>query len=527
MQLSQVDYSDIQGLVRFGHGHLTHACLYAARIADAAKARAWLRANPVTNAVGGSLPLHALHVAFTLEGMRKLGVPEPVLAEFSLEFRVGMVDANRSRRLGDVGTNDPKCWHWGGVPGESDPHVLIMFYAESDYQHEAWEKKAKDALWEAAFDSIYFMSTVRKNDLEPFGFVDGVSQPTLDWERSKPTRLRDTTKYTNLSALGEFLLGYPNEYGLYTDRPLLDAAEERACLLPLAEDQPGKRDFGRNGTYLVLRDLAQNVPLFKETVADKAGHRPEEEIKLASAMSGRVPADTPIIPPWPANPPPWPPGTPPWRKAIYRDNPEQVIPPGGPVMTMSESAVQGVNRELKDAWLDQFTFERDPDATTCPYGAHIRRANPRNADLPDGTRGPIAKLMRTLGFAREHSRDDILASTRFHRILRRGRRYRDSGSETDKDGLRFVALNANIARQFEFIQTSWIVNPKFNGLNEDDPLVGNHAPLLTGAKTNGFTRPQDGGLSCHVHGLPLFVTVRGGAYFFLPGLSALRYIARA
>jgi hypothetical protein len=92
--------------------------------------------------------------------------------------------------------------------------------------------------------------------------------------------------------------------------------------------------------------------------------------------------------------------------------------------------------------------------------------------------------------------------------------------------LRFVALNANIARQFEFIQTSWLVNPKFNGLNEDDPLVGNHAPLLAGAKTNGFTRPQDSGLSCHVHGLPQFVTVRGGAYFFMPGLSALRYIAQ-
>jgi deferrochelatase/peroxidase EfeB len=523
MRLSNVDYSDIQALVRFGHGHLTHSCLYAARIADAGKARAWLRANPVTNAVGGPLPLHALHVAFTCEGMRKLGVPETVLESFSLEFRVGMVDANRSRRLGDVGENDPTGWRWGG-PRTPDPHLLIMFYAESEYQHEAWEKKAKDSLWEAAFDSVYFMSTVRENDLEPFGFVDGVSQPRLDWARSKPTRLRATTEYTNLSALGEFVLGYPNEYGLYTDRPLLAGDDARARVLPLAEDEPGKRDFGRNGTYLVLRDLAQNVSLFKETVDDKAGHDPEEAVELASAMSGRVPADIPIIPPWPKQPPPWPPGTPPWRGSVAKDNPEWVIPPGGPVMPLCQSALQGVGPKLKDVWLDQFTFEKDPDGTACPYGGHIRRANPRNSDLPDGTRGLIGRLMRTLGFAREHSRDDILASTRFHRILRRGRRYRDSESKTDKDGLRFIALNANIARQFEFIQTSWLVNSKFNGLDEDDPLVGNHAPLLTGAKTDGFTRPQDSGLTCHVHGLPQFVTVRGGAYFFMPGLSALRYI---
>ena len=45
-------------------------------------------------------------------------------------------------------------------------------------------------------------------------------------------------------------------------------------MLPLAEDKPGKRDLGRNGTYLVLRDLSQDVADFKTFVVstvDKPG----------------------------------------------------------------------------------------------------------------------------------------------------------------------------------------------------------------------------------------------------------------
>jgi deferrochelatase/peroxidase EfeB len=194
-------------------------------------------------------------------------------------------------------------------------------------------------------------------------------------------------------------------------------------------------------------------------------------------------------------------------------------------MTVSDGPITGVGPALKDIWLDQFTFKNDPDGATCPYGAHIRRANPRNADLPEGTRGWIGKFLRTLGFNRKHTHDDLLSSTRFHRILRRGRSYNDPAPGAPEQGLRFIALNANISRQFEFVQTSWFVNSKFNGLDEDDPLVGARTPLMTGARIDRFTRPQDTGLKCRLNDVPRFVTVRGGAYFFMPGLSALRYIA--
>ena len=45
--------------------------------------------------------------------------------------------------------------------------------------------------------------------------------------------------------------------------------------------------------------------------------------------------------------------------------------------------------------------------------------------------------------------------------------------------------------------------------------------------TDAFTLPRDGGPARRVTGLPQFVTVRGGAYFFLPSLRALRYVAGA
>src|SRR5436853_374125 len=111
MQLSDVDFRDIQGLVRFGFGHLPKARFYLMQIEDAASAREWLgsRIAFVTTAVPDRQTPHALQIAFTCEGLAKLGIGAEVLRQFSLEFRGGMVDPNRSRRLGDIESNHPNC----------------------------------------------------------------------------------------------------------------------------------------------------------------------------------------------------------------------------------------------------------------------------------------------------------------------------------------------------------------------------------------------------------------------------------
>ena len=103
----------------------------------------------------------------------------------------------------------------------------------------------------------------------PLGFADGISQPELDWQQQRNPS-REKADYSNVAALGEFLLGYRNEYEKYTDRPLLDASAATDALLP-AEDAPAKKDLGRNGTYLVMRQLEQHVRTFWQYLAEQAG----------------------------------------------------------------------------------------------------------------------------------------------------------------------------------------------------------------------------------------------------------------
>jgi len=102
----------------------------------------------------------------------------------------------------------------------------------------------------------------------------------------------------------------------------------------------------------------------------------------------------------------------------------------------------------------------------------------------------------------------------------------EKGAPSVQRGLRFICLNANISRQFEFIQASWLANPKFEGLDEGDPLMGNRAPTLTGRSTDEFTRPHTNGVCGRSGPLPQFVRVVGGAYFFLPSVPALRYLSQ-
>ena len=95
-------------------------------------------------------------------------------------------------------------------------------------------------------------------------------------------------------------------------------------------------------------------------------------------------------------------------------------------------------------------------------------------------------------------------------------------------GLHFICLNSNIARQFEFVQSAWLMSTKFDGLTEEsDPLMGNREPVQGCPFTNTFSMPRSGDLRQRLTDLPQFVTVRGGGYFFLPSLRALRYFAKA
>jgi hypothetical protein len=352
----QPEFDDIQGIVRFAHARLTAACFYLLRVADPAAAREWLATAAVTSAAKRDPPETALQVALTAEGLRALGISTAIVNGFSAEFTAGMAgDEARSRRLGDIGGNAPSSWRWGG-PGYV-PHLLAMVYA-IPARLEEWKSRLAGPVWTRAFSVVECLDTSDMGGREPFGFVDGISQPALDWDRRVQPN-DNMLQYRNLVALGEFLLGYPNEYDKYADRPLLDPAADPYALLPWAEDIPGKRDLGRNGTYLVFRDLRQDVRGFWQFLDRRAPAAGCTRQKLAEEMVGRTMLGEPLVP-------------------------------------LSDRPIRGIGSG-DDGRLNRFTFDTDGNGVRCPFGAHIRRANPRTADLPPETIGPVARLMRTLG----------------------------------------------------------------------------------------------------------------------------------
>ena len=164
-------------------------------------------------------------------------------------------------------------------------------------------------------------------------------------------------------------------------------------------------------------------------------------------------------------------------------------------------------------------------------GAYPPR-QPRNAEAPPG--GPAARIAADcIRFGLTgNARDDLVAPVRFHRLLRRGRPCttwcrRRLAPHPTACGIRFLCLNANIARQFELYRT-----PGSPASASRWPDRGKR-PAARQPRRAGFALRQlhlfartarCGGVSV---GCRKLLRVRGGAYFFLPGIRALRYLASA
>jgi Dyp-type peroxidase family len=454
-----LESDDMQGLLASGYGHLQEARFLLLEIGDAGRAGRWLGrlADELTTARAKSRGT-AVNVALATSGLAKLGL-DPALARFSDRFLDGMTAPHRGRALGDVDADAPDRWRWGG-PGGRPVDLLLLLYAEDKRSLSALERRLTGG--GDGLEVVERLDT-RWSDREHFGFRDGLSQPAI--------RELDPSDRQAVAA-GEFVLGYENEYGLYTDRPLLAADADPGGRLPLDPQGSGRADLGRNGSYLVLRQLAQDVRRFWR-FADQAADGGRGRDALAARLVGRWRSGAPLV------------------LAPEHDDPE-----------LGASRVGAANA---------FDYAHmDPDGTRCPLGAHIRRANPRDSLDPDP--GSQASLR----------------INRRHRLIRRGRAYgppitpeqalrEADGAADDPRGLHFACLCGNLARQYEFVQHTWINNPKFHQLYEDpDPLIGPPGGTLTIQ-----ARP----VRRRFTGLPEFVSVRGGAYFFLPGRRALEYLA--
>jgi Dyp-type peroxidase family len=140
--------------------------------------------------------------------------------------------------------------------------------------------------------------------------------------------------------------------------------------------------------------------------------------------------------------------------------------------------------------------EMDPHGYAVPLGSHARRMNPR----------------------------DTAANINRRRMIRRGATYgpqlpEGAPEDATKRGIAAFVIGASLIRQFEFAQNVWANDKNFHELvNERDPVIGNQDGSLE------FKIPKRP-IRKKITGLPAFTTVMGGAYFFLPGLSALRWLA--
>ena len=226
---------------------------------------------------------------------------------------------------------------------------------------------------------------------------------------------------------------------------------------------PPPDELSRNGSYLVYRKLHQDVAAFRRQLAEAAALYPGGEEELAAKLVGR------------------------WRDGTPLD-----ARPGGE----DPALVDDKSRN------NAFDFSGDPDGMRCPIGSHIRRMNPRLSMPFEG------KLVNR------------------HRLIRRGITYGDplpEGAEDDgaDRGVIFMTLQASLARQFEFVQAQWANtgNP-FRIGDDQDPLTG---PQDTGgpAKMTIPGRPP-----FFMGPLSRVVTTRGGEYYFAPGITGRRYLAR-
>jgi Dyp-type peroxidase family len=344
--------------------------------------------------------------------------------------------AARAKLLGDNGESSPE--YWEKPLGSTDVHVVVTALSRDTKHLEVALERAREAYRELpGLTAIWRQDChVLPDEKEAFGFKDGISHPSIEGSGIPGSNPNERS----LKA-GEFVLGYPDEMGDTLSMP-----------------QP--EILGRNGSYVAFRKLHQRVAAFRQYLKANCSSLEAEEL-LAAKMMGRWRSGAPLA------------------ICPLHENPELGADP----------------RRNND-----FQFEKDdPIGYKTPRGSHIRRMNPRDAD--------------------------VAGVVRVHRMIRRGTSYGpplpDGALEDDgvDRGLMFAFVGAHLGRQFEFVQSEWANDSSFfGGSLGKDPLAG------ASDGTGTFDIPKRP-LRMRVHGLPRFVVARGGEYCFLPGLRALRWLA--
>ncbi len=538
----ELNLDDIQGNVirAYGRYSFPFARYFFLHIEDPQSGRDFIdeiRARVTTAArwPKGSKPPVTLNIGFTFTGLLQLAISTRTLKGMPEEFVDGM--KARAQLLGDrdsskIEAEDTSwCDHWDRIwqdnragKGE-DVHIWISMNAQlktqgTDEPVDALEEqtqwlrdlcngklKGKVRILQTngrsgteEFQAASAVFATLDNGIklptrkEHFGLTDGIGDPVFDGQY--PDRIMETAvigrgKWMDRKtgweplATGEFILGHPDE------------SQE---LPPTAKPV----NFTHNGTFLVYRKLHENVGTFREvldqeaeTYASVMGVPKDEAVDtLTAKMVGRWPDGVPLsrVPTygeWRA-----------FKKERGFDNPDPV------------AAAQAYDQYFKSPEPSDFRYGDDMHGYKCPATSHLRRTNTR--DYLDPLNKPDAD-----------NKDATTQLNKRRRILRRGLPYGTTplgeGTDDTEQGVAFMVVGASIFRQFEFVQQQWIqYGLDFNVGNSTCPLLGNH----THHKRHVIpSDPKTGKPPYVMSTLKTFVETRGGDYFFIPSLTALRMLA--
>src|SRR5690606_30806829 len=182
----------------------------------------------------------------------------------------------------DYDENGPEAWAWGSGKKVADA-VLIIYAPDKDKVDAALaEAVARIAEFDLEVVKVVAMpETAFKDDrlYEPFGYADGISEPQLCRGEERSNRLHDAVP-------GEFILGYRDNRGFFPPSLLIPADKDPQNILPgpparlpkrwpqfrrrIKGEAAATRDFGRNGSFLVIRQLEQYVDQYDLWLRDVA-----------------------------------------------------------------------------------------------------------------------------------------------------------------------------------------------------------------------------------------------------------------
>ena len=286
--------------------------------------RKWVNAlsdivgNAKTVMAASETDMRWVSLAFTFNGLRKLGVDEDSLATFPEPFRQGM--AARAQMLGDTGSNHPD--NWEDKITSEDLHAVVILFARDREERERCIKKHDEYLKDnpgVEILSSLLLEAVPPLDYvhEHFGYRDRITTPVIEG-----MGIEANTGSHAPSKPGEFFLGYPDETGV----------------IPI---QPQPEILSKNGSFLAYRKMREHVGAFRDFLKAN-GKTPEEQELVAAKIMGR------------------------WRKT------------GAPLVLCPDKD----DRELgfDDKRNNNFDYEKmDPHGYACPVGSHIRRMNVRDS----------------------------------------------------------------------------------------------------------------------------------------------------